>query len=183
MALDLSKLNLTPGPASGDYVSPFEAPIPGEGLTVAPKQFPYERPPEMTDPEEVLNKLFLGLSKRQSVFQLLSMLEAGVPISTLVEVICTHGAEEGKWSIPMSYLIAPPLTVMLYRMAQAAGITPQLTPNDGKQEELPQIMVKMARSAVSSGKVDAATKEAERSARDLPHEHLKVGIMSPKGFI
>ena len=32
-----------------------DRPIPGQSLTTVPKSFPYERPPELTDPTEALD--------------------------------------------------------------------------------------------------------------------------------
>jgi len=40
----------------------FEAPIPGQSLTGRPKNYPWERPPEITDPEVATQMHLMRLS-------------------------------------------------------------------------------------------------------------------------
>ena len=49
----------------------FNAPIPGESMTVAPGQYPYDRPPQTSNAEEAVGKLFTAISKPKTMNKLL----------------------------------------------------------------------------------------------------------------
>ena len=111
--------------------------------------------------EQYLDRIFRKLAEPEIAGQFLSILEAGVPIDTLITVVIQSMVGEGKINTNMMFLMAPPLTVMMYRMAEAAGIDPKLTTDD-KKTEIPEIML-----SLNKGKVGKATKAAAMSKDDL----------------
>lgn len=180
---DISKLNLPAPPDDPKRPGFFSAPIPGESLTQPPGKFPYERAPRFADPEEALRFIFERLIQWRQAAQMLAYLEAGLPVTTLVELICQSGASEGLWSIPMSYVMAPPITVILMRMAQAAGIEPIMHSSQLVPEKADQMMLKLAEARISSNQVDKAQKAGEKSKNDLADDGAKVRILDTKGFV
>lgn len=180
--LNLSNLNLTPEEPSGPMLDRFAAPIPGEALTNAPKSLPFDRPSKYADVEDAIHHIFMGLMNKRSAAIMLSLMEAGMPVSMLVEMIVTSGNQEGLWNAAMVPVLVPPVTAIMLRMAQAAKIQPILTGGDMKPEKTPEIMLKLAEARVSRSQTEAAVKVVPKSG-DLKEEHLKVGILSPKGFV
>lgn len=148
--------------------SGFDAPIPGESLTAEPGKYPYERPPQFTDPEEILNFIFRRLTNRQAVFKTLTAMDMGIPISTLTENIIMTGAAEGMWPAHTGLLCAPAVSVMLFRMAERAHIQPRMDSKAAPvQGAPPSEIMSMARNRINSGAVDAATNEANTMHRDI----------------
>lgn len=87
----------------------FNAPIPGESLTKPPKQYPWERPPEYTDPEEVLQLYVRKLNEPDRMEGLMDALEIGFPLKDLVEGLTRLGVANGIHTVDVSLIVAPVL--------------------------------------------------------------------------
>lgn len=85
----------------------FERPIPGQSLTQEPRNAPYERPPEVVDPEEALYIHLDNLANPDAIEDLMFFLELGVDIRSLTEGILRSAVLEGIHSIDVSLIIAP----------------------------------------------------------------------------
>ena len=85
----------------------FERSIPGQSLTVEPRNAPYERPPEVTDPEEALLIHLQNLNSVEAIEDLMFFLELGVDIKTLTEGILRSAVLEGIHSVDISLIVAP----------------------------------------------------------------------------
>ena len=85
----------------------FNAPIPGESLTKPPKQYPWERPSEYNDPEEVLQVYIRKLNEPDRMEGLMDALEVGFPLKDLVEGLTRTGVANGIHSVDVSLIVAP----------------------------------------------------------------------------
>ncbi len=66
----------------------FHAPIAGQSLTAEPKGHPWERPPEISDPEEAIQMHLTRLSEPDMLESVLSVLEdEEIDIATLTKGI------------------------------------------------------------------------------------------------
>lgn len=133
----------------------FEAPIPGESLTVRPGSRPYERPPQFADPEDALDFLFSRLMQRRTAAEALAFMEAGVPVDMLAHMIIMSGFGEGRWPVTVVHQMAGPVVVMLTRMADAAKIKWHVS-TDTDEDEMPDILNRLAAQKASTQKPDAA---------------------------
>ena len=100
----------------------FERPIPGQSLTTEPKNAPYERPPEITDPIEALDAHINNLLKPGAMEDVLYFLEFGVDLVTMVQGILRSAVMEGIHSIDVSLIIAPVLHEYIKGFADAANL-------------------------------------------------------------
>lgn len=103
-------------------LSQFDAPIPGESLTKAPGSMPYERPPEISDPEEAIQMHLMRLSKPEMMQDMMDMLELDVDVVTLTEGILRSAVATGVHSIDVSLAIAPVIHEFIKTSAEDAGI-------------------------------------------------------------
>lgn len=87
----------------------INAPIPGESLTTTPKNAIYERPPEISDPEDALMMYLDKLSNKETMESIIDSLEMGVDLKTLVEGMTRIGVSKGIHSIDVSLIVAPVL--------------------------------------------------------------------------
>ena len=85
----------------------FNAPIPGESLTGAPKAMPWERPPEVTDPKKALSIHMSRLQDPELAFDIASALEMGVTVKELTTGIIRGAVAQGVHTIDVGMLIAP----------------------------------------------------------------------------
>ena len=89
--------------------SPFDTPIPGQSLTDEPGNYPWEHPPQYTDVDDVLDRMYDTLTKPTVARQLIAMLDAGVPVEAVVRVITFAGFMEGKFNPDVGFTVIEPL--------------------------------------------------------------------------
>ena len=65
------------------------AAVPGQSLTDYPKNYPWERPPEMTDPGDAIKFHIDRISDEDVIDNVLDLLEFGIPAKTLSESMMT----------------------------------------------------------------------------------------------
>lgn len=101
----------------------FNAPIPGQSLTGKPKNFPWERPPEITDPELAIQYHLEKLSRPKAIEGILdtiSILE--VDIATLTKGYLRTQVAEGIHSIDVGLIVAPVIHEFIKQVATAANV-------------------------------------------------------------
>lgn len=100
----------------------FDAPIPGESLTGMPKKYPWERPPEITDPKEALRSHVDHLNNPEVMDNVLTLVEAGVPVKELTMGILRGAVSRGLHSPDISLIIAPVIHEKIKVTADKLGV-------------------------------------------------------------
>lgn len=100
----------------------FGRPVPGQSLTSEPGKYPFERPPEINDPEEALMHHLLRLSEPKVMKSAFQALETGIDLVTLVEGLMRNAVSSGLHSIDVSMIVAPTVHEYIKDTADAIGI-------------------------------------------------------------
>jgi len=100
----------------------FDAPIPGQSLTSSPRQHPYERPPEISDPKKALSKHLDNLSKPGKAATIVDALRLDLDVKTLTNYILRSAVANGLHSIDVSMAIAPAIHQFIKKTADDVGI-------------------------------------------------------------
>ena len=103
-------------------MSMFDAPIPGQSLTTEPKNYPWERPPEMSDINEVISFYMKGMSSPQVIDNLLDMLELDTPVDAIVNAYTTVNVMKGMHNVDVKLLVSPVLHEYISTIGKAAGL-------------------------------------------------------------
>ena len=96
--------------------------IPGQSLTDEPKNFAWERPPEITDPDKAIAYHMDYLSNPEVVESTLFILASGLPVKNFVDTILTNAVGNGIHSIDISMIIKPVLEESVVLTAIEADI-------------------------------------------------------------
>lgn len=96
--------------------------IPGQSLTDEPKNFAWERPPEITDPDKAIAYHIDYLSNSEVVESTLFILASGLPVKNFVDTILTNAVGNGIHSIDISMIIKPVLEEAVVLTAIEADI-------------------------------------------------------------
>lgn len=99
-----------------------KAPIPGANYTSDTRNYPWHRPPDITDMDKVIEYVTKDLNDGPDAFRYMSMLGAGIPITMVTDFIVTKGIGRGKWSPDLALLSAGPIARLLMIMAKAYKI-------------------------------------------------------------
>lgn len=97
-------------------------PIPGENMTSDVKNYPWHRPPQFANLDDAIDAVASKLCSEEGCNVLLTNIELGAPISSLVETLVLAGVMKGRWTIDMGILLAGPISHIMVLLAKAYGI-------------------------------------------------------------
>lgn len=157
----------------------FQAPIPGESLTRPPKQFPWERPPEMNDPEEVMQFYIDKLTDADRMSAIMDTLEVGMTIRDVTEGIVRVGVSEGMHSIDVGILVSPVIHQYIKSVAKALKIDFDEGFVDKKQQAEDQKKVMYLKTKLAAQQQKELVQEIQQEAPVMEEET----VVKPKGLM
>ena len=102
--------------------NPFDAPVPGQGMTDKPGNYPWEHPPQYTDTMEATEFVWDKLTQPQFAEQVIGMLDAGIPVEAIGRIIVFSGFTEGKWTPDVAFIITEPIMKMIATIGIQGGV-------------------------------------------------------------
>ena len=102
--------------------NPFDAPVPGQGLTDKPGNYPWEHPPQYTDTVDASEYIWDKLTQPQFAEQVIGMLDSGIPVEAIGRIIVFSGFTEGKWTPDVAFLITEPIMKMIATIGIQGGV-------------------------------------------------------------
>lgn len=100
----------------------FSAPIAGMGMTHELGARPWQNPPKLVTIDEVIQDYLVRMQDESFIKQLSSVLESGVPITTIANSIQLAGVMEGRHSVDLGMLVIPILMEMMMLLGDKAGV-------------------------------------------------------------
>ena len=104
----------------------MSGPIPGQSWTDEPGKYPYERPPQFTNPNDAVEYLWGRMMRRDTFVSVVSLLDTGVPITHVADTTLYAGVMEGLYTLDVAFIIRDVFISMLIVMCKKAGIKPVL---------------------------------------------------------
>ena len=149
-------------------VNPFNAPVPGESLTVSPdSKHAWESPPEYTNDEDALEALYFELTEIDTLRKLINIINDGVPLDEIAQVVLYKGYSEGKYNPDLMLMMIEPTIYLLIAIADYADIKDYVLydgEDDDPDTEIPEDNVKPITlddddNEIADTVVEEATKE------------------------
>lgn len=106
----------------------FSRPIPGQGLTHPMGKFPWQQPPQHTDPYAALDKVWDEITQPTNIAQILYFLEQGLTCYEIAKIVLFAGFTNGLWNHDLMVLMCQPVTNMVEGLGHKAGIKYKLKP-------------------------------------------------------
>tara|TARA_R110000824_G_C15151184_1_gene671016 strand:+ start:468 stop:986 length:519 start_codon:yes stop_codon:yes gene_type:complete len=100
----------------------FVAAIPGQSMTAQLGSVPWQKPPKYATVEEALSFYIPKITNPRAVGSILNNLEAGIPVTTMTNVLQINGVMEGLHTIDVGVLISPVLMELIAFVAEEDGI-------------------------------------------------------------
>ena len=104
----------------------FDGPIPGENYTSDVKNYPWHRPPEITDYDAAVERMVDDLLDPEIGYTFMPIFEAGYSVAAAADIYVTQGIMDGKWTPDFALLLAGPTARMLQILAKGEGLEPPL---------------------------------------------------------
>ena len=143
----------------------LNAPIAGQSLTDTPKNYPWERPAEISDPREAIKFHMDGLSAPEALDNIVELIQVGVPLRALSKTVLTTAQMEGIHSVDVSLIIGDVVFEELVSIAEEAGLDyktgdePSEIEAKEKEDELVLAMLRK--------KLDALDPESEDTGEEM----------------
>jgi hypothetical protein len=150
----------------------LKAPIPGQSLTDEPKNYPWENPPEITDPEEAIAMHMSKFNDPEVIDNMLDLLDVGFPVRALAESILTASVAAGWHSIDVSLIVAPFIHEHIISMANEAGVS--YVEGFEKDEEAAQEKERQFILAKAREMLKSTPKEERDAGYDMAMESLGI---------
>ena len=100
----------------------FSAPVAGANYTSDTRNYPWHRPPDITDYDEAVGYLINKLKDPDQHELVFSLIDLDFTITTIVSTILMQGIARGKFPIDLAVLIAGPLARYISIIADGEGI-------------------------------------------------------------
>ena len=101
----------------------FNAPIPGESLTTSPNTpNAWERPPQYADEDKAMEELYLLLTEKERLTDLIKIIDDGVPLDEIAQVILYRGYTQGQFNPDLMLMMIEPTIYLLIAIADYAEI-------------------------------------------------------------
>lgn len=139
-----------------------DGPIPGENYTSDTKNYPWHRPPQFTNMNEAFEYIVEQIAEEEVSTSILTMLEIGVPVSRLVDMLLTAGIGGGKFTVDYALLMAGPLSHVICLMARRMDVEVDLGVN--KKLKVP---MKASFDALEKAREMGATDESGEVGADI----------------
>ena len=170
-------------------MKPSIGPIPGQSLTTEPKAYPWERPPEITDPEEAMQYHLDRLSQPDNLGTLLDLVELeDMDVHTITKGLMRGAVANGIHTIDVGLLVAP----VVHEFVKQAAIAYGLTPEDGFEDKKAKAdyqdyrVTSRAKKLMKEmgGKPKEAAKEVAAQEQEMPVTTKEaVPAAAPKGLM
>ena len=164
-----------------DPAPSLDAPIPGQGLTAPLGGRPWQRPPQFNTADAALAFYLDRISGERQVSQMLDVLELGVPVDSLVNMMTLGGVMEGLHSADVKSVIEPALAEAVASIAEEAGVEYKLLSDDVEEGEPTQAEVALIAQKSKEKRTGITVKdivEPEAPAEEEQEDDSPRGLMS-----
>jgi len=116
-------------------INPFNNPTPGEGLTRSPdERFPWEQAPRFTEMKPAIEEIFLTITEKEPLMELIGLLQDGTPVDEIAQVILYKGMTSGAFNMDLMLMLVEPTMYLLIAIAEEYEIEPVIY--EGQDDDL-----------------------------------------------
>ena len=155
----------------------IDAPIPGMSLTAPMGGRPWLKPPQYATVEDALEEYYLPkITDKEFVPELMTIIELGVPLTTIANSFQLASVMEGKHSVDVGILVIPVIVEMMMAIAEANDVEYVSGMSREKERDLSNAEIALAKKrGLFDKKVERPTKkEEEKPTKEEP----MMGLMS-----
>jgi len=145
-------------------------PIPGQSLTHELRARPWQNPPQFNTVEEAMGFYLDRFDNNEIVQELLSVMEMGIPLSTIANSMQLGGVLQGIHTIDVGILIMPVLMEIMKHLAEKTD-TKYVMGDEPEETDRPSdSVIQGAINALEEGEetdIDEETKKEEEEPMGL----------------
>ena len=155
----------------------IDAPIPGMSMTAPMGGRPWLKPPQFATVEQAYEFYFAKLADREFVPDLLTIIELGVPLTTIANSFQLASVMEGKHTVDVGIMVIPVIVEMMMAIAEANDVEYVSGMDREKEKDLSNAEIALAKKkGLFDKKVEKPTKKEEQE--QPTKEEPMMGVMS-----
>lgn len=149
-----------------DIEAKFDGPIPGENFTSDTRNYPWHRPPDLTDYDEIVEHVIETISDEYVMPAIMSTLAAGATVASVVDYLLLTNIGKGKFPIDMAVLAAGPVARYLQIMADDFGVEYDMGLDD-EFKPMPLALIKVIRESAEPKGLEFSPASEEAPVEDM----------------
>ena len=150
----------------------FDAPVPGSSLTAEPGGRAWKNPPQYSSVEDAVDYYITRLSSDEVANQIVSVLDMGVPVTDIANIMQTHSIMEGKHTLDVSMLILPVLMEVIALIGDTAGIDYKMGTEKDDPERINNSVVQGAKLRLQKELQDETLDNLGKSEEEVEPEEV-----------
>lgn len=157
----------------------FDAPIPGQSLTMELGSRPWQNSSRFTTVDETIDYYMERMSSEEFMLQLADVLEMGVPVTSIANSIQLSSVMEGTHTVDVGMLVLPMLMEMIMMIGDSAGIKY----DDGMQDpNKPKTRDSLVAKVINDYEKEIADVDLSDRAKETNEQEEEV-MEEPKGLM
>jgi hypothetical protein len=139
----------------------IDAPVPGANLLADTRNYPWHRPPDITDYDEAVSYMISRVSQEEQAELVYSLLQIDTTVTTIVSGLLMQSIAKGKIPIDLAILISGPVARYIEVIAQTNGYKYDMGTDTSDRVKITPTLLKMAMGIVE---------DDEEEMEDTPEE-------------
>ena len=126
----------------------IDAPVPGANLLADTRNYPWHRPPDITDYDEAVSYMISRISQEEQAELVYSLLQIDTTVTTVVSGLLIQSIAKGKIPIDLAILISGPVARYIEVIAQTNGYKYDMGTDTSDRVKITPTLLKMAMGIV-----------------------------------
>ena len=126
----------------------IDAPVPGANLLADTRNYPWHRPPDITDYDEAVSYMISRISQEEQAELVYSLLQIDTTVTTIVSGLLMQSIAKGKIPIDLAILISGPVARYIEVLAQTNGYKYDMGTDTSDRVKITPTLLKMAMGIV-----------------------------------
>ena len=144
----------------------FDAPIPGANLLADTRNYPWHRPPDLTEYDEAVDYMLEKLTQPEQTELVYSLLDIEVSVTTVTSALLMQAIAKGKLPIDLAILIAGPVARYIQIIAESEGFKYDMGTDDSDRVKITPTLLKQSLGIIE----DEETGQVAIIDDDIQHE-------------
>ena len=169
---------------SGKERSSFDTAIPGQSLTKTPGIYPWDKPPMLNTPDEAMDYFMDKFEQDDTADKLLSLVDAQIPISTIVDSLLLAGFSEGLMNPDVAILTGEDLTMLIMHLAEQAEVDYKVVKDQNSMIDKGLQQIAEFKKEKTEFDANSIKGFSDRMKEDMPEEpsmEKPTGLMAKQG--
>lgn len=157
----------------------LDVPIPGQSMTAELGARPWQNTPEYSTVDEAISYYMKKMSTDEFSIQLIDVMEMGVPLTDIANIIQLGAVTEGAHTVDIGILVIPVLIEMMMLIGDSAGVKYTTGLGNSGTDKIPPSLPMNIAKKLNAKTQEVVNKEPDSEPEEKVEKEIK-GLMGRK---